>query len=46
LLQKKSTTSGNIIGFHKFITEKLSVVDDIATIHSVFVMKSAKDSGT
>lgn len=38
--------AGNIIGFHKFITEKLSVVDDIATIHSVFVMKSAKDSGT
>lgn len=36
--------SSNIDEFHKFITEKLSVFDEIGTIHTFFVMKSARDS--
>jgi DNA-binding Lrp family transcriptional regulator len=36
--------ASNINEFHKFTTEKLSVFEEIATIHTVFVMKSAKDS--
>lgn len=30
--------------FHKFLNEKLAVVDGISTIHSSFVMKSIKSS--
>ena len=36
--------ASNINEFHKFTTEKLSVFEEIATIHTVFVMKSAKHS--
>ncbi len=35
---------GNISDFHKFINEKLSVVDGISTIHSSFVLQSVKKS--
>jgi DNA-binding Lrp family transcriptional regulator len=35
---------GNISDFHKFINEKLSVVDGISTIHSSFVLQSIKNS--
>ncbi|MDG1091320.1 MAG: hypothetical protein P8O90_05360 [Flavobacteriaceae bacterium] len=31
---------------HQIFLEKLSVVDGIATIYSVFAMKSTKESGT
>ena len=34
----------NIPDFHQFFNEKLSVVEDISTIHSSFVMNSIKDT--
>ena len=34
----------NISEFHKFINEKLSVVDGISTMHSSFVMHSIKNT--
>ncbi|WP_430427693.1 Lrp/AsnC family transcriptional regulator [Maribacter litoralis] len=34
----------DIAGFHKFINEKLSIIDGISTIHSSFVLDSVKDS--
>lgn len=36
--------ASSIQDFHEFATEKLSVDDGIGTIHSVFVMKSSKDT--
>lgn len=35
---------GDIAEFHKFINEKLSIIDGISTIHSSFVLSSVKDS--
>ncbi|MEP2237391.1 MAG: Lrp/AsnC family transcriptional regulator [Maribacter sp.] len=34
----------DIAEFHKFINEKLSIIDGISTIHSSFVLNSVKDS--
>lgn len=34
----------DIIAFHQFINEKLSVVEGISTIHSSFVLNSVKDN--
>jgi Lrp/AsnC family transcriptional regulator, leucine-responsive regulatory protein len=34
----------DIVEFHQFINEKLSLVDGISTIHSSFVLNSVKDS--
>ncbi len=34
----------DIAAFHKFINEKLSIIEGISTIHSSFVLNSVKDS--
>lgn len=34
----------NMEAFHQFISEKLSVVEGVSTIHSSFLMKAVKDS--
>ncbi len=34
----------DVAGFHKFINEKLSIIDGISTIHSSILLNSVKDS--